>query len=111
MGNKISLQREMPPAKSHLISAPEQSHGMLVVVAFSGREQMWFCYGFKEKSQGGSVERICLPMQETWDQSLGWGRSPEEEMTTTAVFLPGKIPWTEGLAGLQSTGSQRVRHE
>lgn len=39
VGNKIP-SREMPPAKSHLISAPEQSHGMLVVIAFSGREQL-----------------------------------------------------------------------
>ena len=87
VGNKISPQREMPPAKSHVISAPEQSCGMLVVTAFSGREQMWFCYSFKEESQGGSVETICLPMQETCVQSLGWGRSPEEEMTTHCSIL------------------------
>ena len=28
----------------------------------------------------------------------------------TLVFLPGKSPWTEEPGGLQSTGSQRIRH-
>ena len=31
-------------------------------------------------------------------------------MTTTPVFLPGKIPWTEEPAGLQSTGLQKSEH-
>ena len=29
----------------------------------------------------------------------------------TPVFLPGESPWTEEPDGLQSTGSQRVRHD
>ena len=28
----------------------------------------------------------------------------------TPVFLPGEAPWTEEPGGLQSTGSQRLRH-
>jgi len=28
----------------------------------------------------------------------------------TSVFLPGESPWTEEPSGLQSMGSQRVRH-
>ena len=28
----------------------------------------------------------------------------------TPVFLPGESPWTEEPGGLQSMGSQRVRH-
>ena len=52
VGNRISLQREeKPPAKCHLISPPKQSRGMLVLIAFSRREQAWFCYDSKEKSQ------------------------------------------------------------
>ena len=27
------------------------------------------------------------------------------------MFLPGRIPWTEEPGGLQSMGSQRVRHD
>ena len=42
----------------------------------------------------------------------GSGRSPGERNGNPApVFLPGESPWTEGPGGLQSRGSQRVRHE
>ena len=32
-------------------------------------------------------------------------------MQPTLVSLPGKIPWTKESGGLQSVGSQRVRHD
>ena len=35
----------------------------------------------------------------------------EEEITTYASVLAWKIPWTEEPDGLQSMGSQRVRHD
>ena len=31
-------------------------------------------------------------------------------MVTTPVFLPGEFPWTEEPGGVQSMGSQRVKH-
>ena len=34
----------------------------------------------------------------------------EEEMATYSSILAWKIPWTEKPGGLQSTGSQRVKH-
>ena len=34
----------------------------------------------------------------------------EEEMATYPSILAWRIPWTEQPGGLQSTGSQRVRH-
>ena len=41
----------------------------------------------------------------------GLGRSPGgREWQPTPVFLPGGYPWTEEPGGLQSMGSQRVRH-
>ena len=40
----------------------------------------------------------------------GSGRSPVEEMATHSSILVWRIPWTEELGGLQSIGSQRVRH-
>ena len=43
-------------------------------------------------------------------QSLGWEDPLEEEMATPSGILASKIPWTEEPGGLQSTGSQRVRH-
>ena len=50
-------------------------------------------------------------MQETRIQSLGGEDPLEEEMTTHSSILACRIPWTEEPGGLQSTGSQRVRHE
>ena len=35
----------------------------------------------------------------------------EKEMATHSSILAWRIPWTEELGGLQSTGSQRVRHD
>jgi len=41
----------------------------------------------------------------------GLGRSPEEGMATHSNILAWRIPWTEEPGRLQSTGSQRVRHD
>ena len=35
----------------------------------------------------------------------------EKEMATHSNILACRIPWTEEPGGLQSTGSQRVRHD
>ena len=35
----------------------------------------------------------------------------EEEMTTHSSILAWRIPWAEEPGGLQSMGSQRVRHD
>ena len=50
-------------------------------------------------------------MQETWVWSLGQGDPLEEEMATHSSILAWRIPWAEELGGLQSMGSQRVRHD
>ena len=50
-------------------------------------------------------------MQETWVQSLGQEDPLEKEMATHSSILAWKIPWTEKPVGLQSMGSQRVRHD
>ena len=49
-------------------------------------------------------------MRETWVQSLGWEDPLEEGVTTHFIFLPGESPGTAGPGRLQSTESQRVRH-
>ena len=52
-----------------------------------------------------------LPVvQETWVQSLGREDPLEKGMATHSNTLVRRIPWTEELGGLQSLGSQRVRH-
>ena len=54
-------------------------------------------------SEGTSAIRLLCP----------WiGEDPlEEEMATHSNILAWRIPWTEEAGGLQSTGSQRVRHD
>ena len=50
-------------------------------------------------------------MQETWVQSLCWEDPPGKEMAAHSSILAYEIPWTEEPDGLQSTESQRVRHD
>jgi len=53
-------------------------------------------------------------MQETQEmrvRSLGQDDPLEEEMATDSSVLAKKIPWTKEPGGLQSMGSQRVRHD
>ena len=45
-----------------------------------------------------------------WVWSLGQEDPLEEGMATHYNILAWRIPWTEESEGLQSTGSQRVRH-
>ena len=49
-------------------------------------------------------------MWEAWVQFLGWEDPLEKAMATHTSTLAGKIPWMEKPGRLQSTGSQRVRH-
>ena len=43
-------------------------------------------------------------------QSLGQENALEKEMATHSCILAWRVPWTEEPGGLQSMGSQRVRH-
>ena len=49
-------------------------------------------------------------MKETWVQYLGQEDPLKKGMTTRCSIPAWKIPWTEEPDGLQSMGSQRVRH-
>ena len=51
-----------------------------------------------------------LAKQEKWAQSLGQEAPLEKEMATHSSILAWEIPRTEESGGLQSMGSQRVRH-
>ena len=62
-------------------------------------------------SPSGSEIKNLPAMQETWVQVLGWEDPLEKEMATHSSILAWKIPWAEKLCGLQSMGSQRVRHD
>ena len=50
-------------------------------------------------------------MQKTLVRSLGWKEALEEGMASHSCILAWRIPWTEEPGGLQSMGSQRVRHD
>ena len=50
-------------------------------------------------------------MQETWVWSLSQEDLLEEEMAIPCSVAAWRIPWTERPGGLQSMGSQRVRHD
>ena len=43
-------------------------------------------------------------MWESWVRSLGWEDPLEKEMAADSSILAWRIPWTEELCGLQSTG-------
>ena len=43
-------------------------------------------------------------------QSLAWEDALEEGMAAHSSILTWRIPWTEEPGGLESMGSQRVRH-
>ena len=51
-----------------------------------------------------------LAMWETQVPSLGLEDPLETEMATDSSILAWRISWTEEPSGLQSIGSQRVRH-
>ena len=56
---------------------------------------------------GGSAgkESACNARDPGWEDPL------EEGMATHSSLLAWKIPWTKEPGGLQSMGSQRVRHD
>ena len=50
-------------------------------------------------------------VQEMQVRSLGREDPLEKRMATHSSILAWRIPWTEEPGGLQSMGSQRVRHD
>ena len=50
-------------------------------------------------------------MKETWVEVLGGENPLEKGMATHSSIFAWRIPWTKEPGGLQSMGSQRVRHE
>ena len=84
-----------------------QSRTWLKWLSSSSSSSIYVYLGF----QGGSLIRICLPMQETQRQrvrSLGREDPLEVEMTTPSSILAWRIPWTEKSGGPQCRGLQRV---
>ena len=60
---------------------------------------------------GGSEVKASASNEGDLGSIPGLGRSLEKEMATHSSILAWRIPWTDELGGLQSTGSRRVRHD
>ena len=60
-----------------------------------------------KKNKKQKTKKICLPMQETWVQSLGREDPLEEETATHSRILAWRLPWTEEPGGLQFIGLQK----
>ena len=75
----------------------------------------WKCV-LRKKDEGCGASLLAqmvknpLAMQETWVWSLGREDALKKEVATHSSILAWRISWTEETGGLQSTGSQRVRH-
>jgi len=65
----------------------------------------YFCF-----PGGSGGKELACNVGEIWVQSLGWGDPLEKGIITHSSILAYSIPWTEESGGLQSMGSQRVRH-
>ena len=63
--------------------------------------------GTSGKEPAYQCRRVRGPGFYPWVGKISWRRAWQP----TPVFLPGESPWTEEPFGLQSTGSQRVRHD
>ena len=60
------------------------------------------CIKNSPANSGDAGDRVC---------SLGWEDPLEKEMAIHSCILAWKIPWAKEPGGLQSMGSQRVRHD
>ena len=66
--------------------------------------------GFPDGGSGKEPACQCRKCNETRVRSLGQEDPLEKGMATHSSILAWRIPWTEEPGGLQSIGSQRVRH-
>ena len=78
---------------------------------FSTQLSLWSNCHFHRASLVAQTVK-CLPaMWETWVWSLVREDPSEKEMATHSSTLAWEISWVEEPGGLQSTGSQRIRHD
>ena len=78
----------------------------------SGRQAQPYIWGFQSGS-GAMVKNLLVNAGDTRDAGLipVWGLSLEESIATHSSTFAWRIPWTEEPGGLQSMGSQRIRHD
>ena len=84
---------------------PREAHSREFVPPLQSKRQ-------KEEASLPAQKVKNLPArQETRVQSLNQEDPLEKGMATHSNILAWRIPWKEGPGGLQSMGSQRVRHD
>ena len=67
--------------------------------------------GFPHGTSGKELPADARDQRDVGSISLSWEDPLEESMATHSRILAWRIPWTEEPTGLQSMGSQRVRHD
>ena len=66
---------------------------------------------FKSSARYEPLVKSLLARQETWVRSLGQEDPLKKKMAIHSSILAWKTPWTKEPGGVQSMGSQRVRHD
>ena len=100
--------------RSHSSHIPSAQWPLGAVAALSGGIEVAHGLGESATCRASLEAQMAmnLPvMRETQVQSLGQEDPLEEGMATYSSVLAWRIPWTEEPGGLQSMGSQRVRHD
>ena len=101
------------PQHSKIMSYSERIYTVRINIDSLGlaKVQIW---GFRGGDSSEELVCQCRRLKrhgfETRVQSLGQEDPLEEEMATHFSILAWKIPWTEEPGGLQSMGSETVRH-
>ena len=92
-----------------LLPPPSSSFNL---ASFPPLKSLMLVLGFLYLRASLVVQRLkhLAAIWETWVRSLGREDPLEEEMATHSSILAWRIPWTEELGGLQSTG-RRVGHD
>ena len=96
-----------------LVAETEAVHGPSIELDPLTKAMLAAALPVSRVSQVAQWERSHLQMQGTQEmqvRSLGREDALEKGMATHSSILTWRIPWTEEPGGLQSMGSQRVRH-
>ena len=101
------LQHARPPCPSPTPGVYSSSCPLSWIYGFIS---LWIYTPVRASLVAQMVRRLPT-MRETRVWSLGGKDLLEKEMATHSSTLAWKIPWMENPRGLQSMGSQRVRHD
>ena len=99
------------PWKKHLEKCLARYPGAMAQPKWHGRLTIGYISWFSGASLVAQTVKNLPAMQATWVPSLGQEDSLEKGMATHSSILAWRILWTEEAGGLQSMGSQRVRHD